>query len=71
MSRLSDLTAQMEFQYAKHLQLSKEHEIIKAKISVLEKLPVGMDAFRDDLDRLMMEEEKEERRRKVASISRG
>mmetsp|Transcript_3151 Transcript_3151/g.4429 ORF Transcript_3151/g.4429 Transcript_3151/m.4429 type:complete len:940 (-) Transcript_3151:1126-3945(-) len=54
-ARLSDLSAQMEFQYAKHLLLSNEHEIIKAKISVLKDLPVGMDALRDDLDRMQKE----------------
>ena len=52
-ARLSHLTAQMEFQYAKHLQLSTEHDIIKAKISTLKDLPVGMDAFREDLEKLM------------------
>merc|ERR1719491_1407036 len=35
MARLTDLTAQMEFQYAKHLQLSREHEIVKTKLTVL------------------------------------
>lgn len=51
-ARLTDLTAQMEFQYAKHLQCSIDHEIIKTKIATLKELPVGIDAFREDLDRL-------------------
>jgi hypothetical protein len=51
-ARLTDLTAQMEFQYAKHLQCSIEHEIIKSKIATLKELPIGIDAFREDLDRL-------------------
>jgi len=53
LARLSDLTAQMEFQYAKHLQLTKEHEIVKAKVEVLKELPIGFDAFRADLENLM------------------
>jgi hypothetical protein len=51
-ARLTDLTAQMEFQYAKHLQCSIDHEIIKTKIATLKELPIGIDAFREDLDRL-------------------
>eukprot|EP01083_Nonionella_stella_P038474 104691_1 len=51
LARLSDLTAQIEFQYAKHLQMQKEHEIIRAKIETLEKLPVGIDAVREDLEK--------------------
>jgi hypothetical protein len=35
--------------------LTKEHEIIKAKIARLRELPVGVDAFKDDLDKLMKE----------------
>jgi hypothetical protein len=58
LARLSDLTAQMEFQYAKHLQLTRDHEIVKTKISTLKELPVGMDAFKDDLDKLMKGDEK-------------
>jgi len=51
-ARLTDLTAQMEFQYAKHIQCSIEHEMIKTKIATLKELPVGIDAFREDLDML-------------------
>lgn len=57
-ARLADLTAQMEFQYAKHIQISKEHDIVKAKLSVLRTLPVGMDAVKEDLDKLMKQERK-------------
>ena len=57
LARLSDANAEMEFQYAKHLQLTKEHEIIKAKIERLKELPVGVDAFKDDLDALMKKDE--------------
>lgn len=60
MARLTDLTAQMEFQYAKHLQLSREHEIVKTKLTVLQGLPVGIDAFREDLQKLTAEKIGEE-----------
>lgn len=43
----------MEFQYAKHLQLTRDHEVVKAKIETLKELPIGIDAFREDLDELM------------------
>lgn len=67
MARLTDLTAQMEFQYAKHLQLSREHEIIKIKLSVLQGLPVGTDAFRDDLQKLTAEKEEENLRNRITN----
>jgi len=63
MARLTDLTAQMEFQYAKHLQLSREHEIVKTKLTVLQGLPVGIDAFREDLQKLTAEKKGEECRK--------
>lgn len=56
--RLSDANAEMEFQYAKHLLLTKEHEIIKAKIERLKELPVGVDAFKEELDECMKGGEK-------------
>ena len=34
------------------LKLNRELEIVRAKRAVLEKLPVGMDAFREDYERL-------------------
>lgn len=55
MARLSDLTAQMEYQYAKHIQLTREHEMIKAQISLLQELPQGFDAFKEDLEKLELE----------------
>lgn len=42
----------MEFRHAVLLKLDKELDIIRAKRAILEKLPVGMDAFREDYDRL-------------------
>ncbi len=56
LARLSDLTSQIEFQYAKYVQMTKEHHIIKAKIEMLKELPVGIDAIREDLDKLEEEE---------------
>ena len=42
----------MEFRHAVLLKLNRELEIVRAKRAVLEKLPVGMDAFREDYERL-------------------
>jgi len=55
MARLADLNETMEFQYARHQQLTIEHECIKVKIETLRELPVGMDAFKEDLDKLINE----------------
>lgn len=60
MARLADATAQMEFAYAKQLKLRREQEVVRAKIEVLEKLPVGADAYREDLERLTAAEVDEE-----------
>lgn len=56
LARLADLNSQMEFAYAKHLLLVRKHEIAKARIRVLKDLPVGIDACRDDLDKMISEE---------------
>ena len=55
MARLADLNETMEFQYARHQQLTREHECIKVKIETLKELPVGMDAFKEDLDKFVKE----------------
>ncbi len=49
---LADLTARIEFQYARHLLMGKEHRIIKAKIETLKNLPVGIEAVREDLKQM-------------------
>lgn len=67
MSRLTDLTAQMEFAYAKQLKLQREQEVVRAKIELLEKLPVGSDAYREDLERLTAAEVDEEVKKIAAS----
>lgn len=51
-TRLVALRTQMEFRHAALLKLNRELEVIRAKRAVLEKLPVGMDAFREEYDRL-------------------
>jgi len=53
LTRLADLESQMEFEYAKHTQLLRQHDIIRAQIEVLETLPVGMEAFKEDLGLLI------------------
>ena len=50
--RLIDLRTQMEFRHAALLKLNRELEVIRAKRATLGKLHVGMDAFREEYDRL-------------------
>lgn len=57
LTRLADVQSQMEFAYAKQMQLSKVHEVMKARIEVLEKLPVGLDAYKKELEELMAQED--------------
>ena len=56
LASLTDLTARIEFQYARHLLMGKEHEIIKAKIETLKSLPVGIEAVREDLKQMEQED---------------
>lgn len=49
-TRLVELQSQMEFSYAKYLKLLLEHEQLKAQYQVLETLPVGLDAIKDELE---------------------
>lgn len=51
-TRLVTLRTQMEFRHAALLKLNRQLEVIRAKRAVLEKLPVGMDAIREEYDRL-------------------
>ena len=50
--RLADLEAQMEYEFAKHMQLLNRHKELKAQYKILENLPVGLDAIKDDLAKL-------------------
>ncbi|GAX14857.1 hypothetical protein FisN_29Lh069 [Fistulifera solaris] len=52
LTRLADLEAQMEYEFAKHMQLVIKHKELKAQYQLLERLPVGIDAIKDDLARL-------------------
>jgi hypothetical protein len=51
--RWADLEEQMEYAYAKHMQLIKRHNILEAQTAFLEDLPVGWDAFKDDFEKLI------------------
>mmetsp|Transcript_1196 Transcript_1196/g.1579 ORF Transcript_1196/g.1579 Transcript_1196/m.1579 type:complete len:92 (+) Transcript_1196:636-911(+) len=46
----------MEFYYAKQMLLEKEHEIIKSRIAKLQSLPIGYDAYKEDLALFVKEE---------------
>ena len=53
LARLADLEAQMEFAYAKHVMLAKRHTLLLAQYDHLESLPVGVDAFEEELKALV------------------
>ena len=53
MARWMDLEAQLEYVYAKHVQLVLEHRTQRARCDRLEQLDVGMEAFQEDLDALV------------------
>jgi len=50
LSRLAELEEQLEYAFAKHVQLTKTQEKLRAQTKVLKKLPVGIDAIREELD---------------------
>jgi hypothetical protein len=49
LTRLADLEAQLEYAYAKHVQLMKIQEDLNLQSKILAKLPVGIDAFKEEL----------------------
>ncbi|CAB9503775.1 expressed unknown protein [Seminavis robusta] len=53
LARLADVEAQMEFAFAKHIMLVKRHRLLDAQYNHLESLPVGVDAFQAELDKLL------------------
>jgi hypothetical protein len=55
-TRLVDVQSQMEFAHAKLLLLEREQQWMQTKIKVLQPLPVGMDAYRTKLERLIQEQ---------------
>lgn len=48
LTRLADLEAQMEYEFVKLTQLGREQKKIRVEYEVLEKLPVGKEAFQED-----------------------
>jgi hypothetical protein len=52
LARLVDLEAQMEYAYAKHMQLVNRQKELQAQAKVLSDLPVGVEAFKEDLEAL-------------------
>lgn len=47
--RLTDLEAQMEYAFCKHVQLMLKQKQLVAQIDVLQNLPIGLDALTDEL----------------------
>lgn len=63
--------SQLDYAYAKHLSLIHKRKVLRAQIEKLEKLPIGADAFKDDLAKLIADlekskEESEKKRREEA-----
>jgi hypothetical protein len=42
--------SQLDYTYAKHLLLIRKHKSLRSQIEKLEQLPVGAEAFQDDLN---------------------
>ena len=55
LARLADLEAQMEYAYVKHMQLVKRQRELQLQAKVLERLPVGLEAVRDELAAITVE----------------
>ena len=55
LARLADLESQLDFALAKHLQVVRERELIKEQTKHLKELPVGVEAFEEDLAKLVNE----------------
>jgi hypothetical protein len=51
-TRLAELEASMEYTFAKHMLLVKKRKQLQAQHKVLEKLPVGIEAIQEDLEKL-------------------
>jgi hypothetical protein len=50
LTRLADLEAQLDYTYAKHMRLVQQGQILRSRSNLLESLPVGIEAFQDELD---------------------
>jgi hypothetical protein len=49
LARLADLESQLDFALAKHMRVSRERELIQEQTKHLKDLPVGAEAFEEDL----------------------
>jgi len=58
LGRMIDAEAQLDYACAKHAQIVRKTKILRKEIETLEKLPVGYDAFKDDLEKLISDLEK-------------
>ena len=52
LGRLADLESQVEFEFAKYIMLAKRHKVLIAQYEHLEGLPVGVEAFENELNAL-------------------
>lgn len=52
LARLADLDSQLDFALAKHAQLTRERELVELQTEHLKELPVGLEAFEEDLAKL-------------------
>lgn len=53
-SRYINAISQMEFAYAKYLYLQKKHETLQEKIAFVKSLPIGEEAFKEELEALKL-----------------
>jgi hypothetical protein len=49
--RWMESESQLDFTYAKHLLLIRKQKLLRSQIEKLEQLPVGAEAFQEDLNR--------------------
>ena len=52
-ARMVEAESQLDYAYAKHAQIIRKRKILRAQIEKLEKLPVGYDTFKKDLEKLI------------------
>jgi len=60
LTRLLDLEAQMEYAFAKHMALVASQKMLRVQYEELERLPVGIEAFQEELDKLKLRKEETE-----------
>ena len=46
------MEAEMDYAFAKHMQLMAKGRLLRVQYETLENLPVGIEAIQEDLDRL-------------------